>query len=151
MNKIVFVVLFGLISTLSYAQKIDYNVQGGYIAEGYDVVAYFSQKAVKGKRQYIYNYDGVHYKFSSRENLNTFKANPAKYIPQYGGWCAYAMGEKGEKVAVNPKTFEIRNGKLYLFYNAFFNNTLESWLEEGPERLRKKADANWQRIKWAKR
>ena len=71
--------------------------------------------------------------------------NPAKYEPQYGGWCAYAMGAKGEKVSVDPKTYKIVDGKLYLFYNRLFNNTLEDW-NENEAKLKNKADANWVNI-----
>lgn len=130
------------------AQQIDYNVQKGYVAGGYDVVAYFSHKAIKGSSQFKLTFEGANYRFSSEEHLNQFKAAPRKYIPQYGGWCAYAMADKGEKVSVNPKTYEIRNGKLFLFYNAFFDNTLESWLAQNPNQLIKKADSNWNTIKF---
>ena len=61
------------------------------------------------------------------------------------GWCAYAMGAKGEKVEVDPETFKIVDGKLYLFYNKFFNNTLESWNKD-EARLRSNADKNWSKI-----
>jgi len=106
---------------------------------------------VKGKQKYMFTYNNAKYRFLNEENLRKFKSNPIKYSPQYGGWCAYAMGTKGEKVSINPKTFEIRDGKLSLFYNSFFNNTLESWIEEGQERLRKKADVNWKRTKLIKK
>ena len=66
-------------------------------------------------------------KFSSQKNKDTFLKSPASYLPQYGGWCAFAMGDYGEKVEVNPKTFKIVDGKLYLFYNSLLNNTLKSW------------------------
>ena len=59
-----------------------------------------------------------------------FASNPAKYEPQYGGWCAYAMGHDGSKVEVDPETFKIINGKLFLFYNRFFNNTLKTWNQD---------------------
>ena len=74
----------------------------------------------------------------------TFKKDPTKYEPQYGGWCAYAMGAKGEKVEINPETFKIVDGKLYLFYNRFFSNTLTDWNKDEAH-LKKQADVNWQK------
>ena len=79
------------------------------------------------------------------KNKEEFKKNPAAYEPQYGGWCAYAMGKDGDKVSIDPETFKIVNGKLYLFYNRAFNNTLKSWNKDEPT-LKTKADANWQKI-----
>ncbi|WP_299049586.1 YHS domain-containing (seleno)protein [uncultured Polaribacter sp.] len=124
----------------------DYNLKGGYVAEGYDVVAYFNNIAAKGNKKFSTTYDGVQFKFVSKENLKTFVKSPKKYIPAYGGYCAYAIGVKGEKVSINPKTFEIRDGKLYLFYNAWGTNTLELWQKEGAEDLKQKADKNWKKI-----
>ena len=89
-------------------------------------------------------------KFLNLQNLNTFKANPSRFEPQYGGWCAYAMGTKGKKVSINPKTFEIRSGKLYLFYNSWGINTLKSWKEQNPEVLKNKAIMAWKKIKHLK-
>ncbi|MEL0454942.1 YHS domain-containing (seleno)protein [Flavobacteriaceae bacterium SZ-1-7] len=120
------------------AQSIDYNLKKGYIANGYDVVVYFSNKAIEGSNQFKTTFDGVDYKFSSEENLNTFLKDPKKYMPQYGGYCAYAIGAKGEKVGIDPKTFQINDGKLYLFYNAWGTNTLKLWNDEGAEALQKK-------------
>ncbi len=71
-----------------------------------------------------------------------FAANPTRFEPQYGGWCAYAMGASGDKVDVDPETFKIVNDKLYLFYNKFFNNTLKSWNKD-ESNLKSKADVNW--------
>jgi len=147
MKKVFFIFLISS-STALFSQQIDYNEQKSFVANGYDVVAYFSNAAVNGSTKYQSVYDGANYRFSSRKNLDTFKVNPKKYVPAYGGWCAYAMADKGEKVTINPKTFEIRNGKLYLFYNAYFNNTYESWLEEMPAKLIKKADVSWSNIKF---
>ena len=123
------------------------NLKDGFMAEGYDVVSYFNKKAKKGLSKFNYEYQGAKYKFSSKKNLNTFKNNPSKYSPQYGGWCAYAMATKSEYMGINPKSFDIRNGKLYLFYNSFFSNTLEDWLERNPDKLVKKADTNWKALR----
>ncbi len=125
------------------AQSIPYNIQKGYVAKGYDVVSYFDNEAKKGDKKYTFVHDDVKYKFSSKENLEKFETNPDAYIPQYGGYCAYAIGKNGDKVKINPETFEIRDGKLYLFYNTVFANTLEKWIEEGAEELQTKADKNW--------
>lgn len=123
-----------------------YNTKKGVVAEGYDVVAYFSNKAIDGDKKNVAEYDGVKFYFSSKENLKTFLLNPTKYIPKYGGFCAYAMGAKGKKVSIDPETFEIRDGNLYLFYNSWGTNTFKSWIEKGPEKLMLKADKNWGKL-----
>lgn len=128
------------------AQDKHTNIQNNFGTSGYDLVSYFNSKALKGKDNFTLKHEGVSYRFSSKLNLMKFEQAPEKYLPQYGGWCAYAMATKGEKVKVNPKTFELRNGKLFLFYNAYFDNTLENWLEEGPEELVNRADNNWAKI-----
>ncbi|ANW97185.1 hypothetical protein AXE80_13200 [Wenyingzhuangia fucanilytica] len=132
-----------LLTTVFYSQKKDYNLKKGYIAEGYDVVSYFENKAEEGKKEFTTTYDGAKFKFVSKEHLETFKKNPKKYIPQYGGWCAYAIGASNKKYDINPKTFEIRDKKLYLFYNSWGTNTLSKWEKEGAEQLKEKADQNW--------
>ena len=139
--KLVWVLLL-IVQSLSAQQK-NINIQSNYGVAGYDVVAYFNDKAVKGQSKFSTDHKGVSYKFSSESNLNKFVNEPLRYLPQYGGWCAYAMATKGDKVKINPKTFEIRNGKLYLFYDAYFDNTFEDWIEEGPDELVLKADENW--------
>jgi YHS domain-containing protein len=132
------------ISTTFFAQN--HNTKQGFVAEGYDVVSYFNNKAEKGNKEFTTDFDGVKFKFSSKEHLEIFKKSPKKYIPQYGGFCAYALGVKAEKVDINPKTFEIRDGKLYLFYDSWGTNTFELWKKEGAENLQKKADKNWLKI-----
>lgn len=139
-------ILLLLVTTGIFAQKENYNLNKGYVAEGYDVVAYFSNKAIEGNKKHTAEFNGVKFKFSSEENLETFKKNPKKYAPAYGGYCAYAIGAKAKKVAVNPKTFEIRDGKLYLFYNSWGTNTLDMWQKEGAAALKEKADKNWLNI-----
>lgn len=146
MNKIILLLVFCIAHSTS-AQSIDYNTKKGYAINGYDVVAYFDDKPQSGSAKYVATYDSVKYKFLNQENLNKFTSEPIKYIPQYGGYCAYAVAVAGKKVTVDPETYEIRNGKLYLFYNSWGNNTLESWKEESPDTLRAKADKNWEKVK----
>lgn len=122
------------------------NLDNGIAIQGYDPVAYFTQgKAVKGHKEMALVYEGITYYFSSPANKELFRKSPASYEPQYGGWCAYAMGAKGEKVPVDPGTFKILDNKLYLFYNQFFNNTLKSWNKD-EAKLKSQADRNWQKI-----
>ena len=129
------------------AQSKHFNLDKSALAiEGYDPVAYFiAGKAIEGKPAIGYSVDGINYRFANVQNRELFKASPGKYQPQYGGWCAYAMGAKGEMVAIDPETFKVLDGKLYLFYNRFFNNTLKDWNKE-ENALKMKADKNWQKI-----
>lgn len=127
-------------------RKKQFNVENEIAIDGYDPVAYFKvNKAVKGRKDLALYHQGIVYHFSSVENRDEFKKNPSRYEPEYGGWCAYAMGAKGEKVSVDPATFKIVNSKLYLFYNRYFNNTLKSWNRDEAN-LKTKADFNWKRI-----
>ncbi|MEL6810106.1 MAG: YHS domain-containing (seleno)protein [Bacteroidota bacterium] len=122
------------------------NLKSGYAAQGYDVVSYFQHKPVKGDKKFTTTHEGVKYKFQNEANLKTFMASPDRYLPEYGGFCAYAIAKDGKKVSVNPKTFTITDGKLYLFYNSWGVNTLEKWQEEGAEDLTQKADTQWKVI-----
>ncbi|KAF2517560.1 YHS domain-containing protein [Flavobacterium salilacus subsp. salilacus] len=146
-KQIVITVLLLFVSISAMAQKTEHrNLEKKLAIEGYDPVAYFkSGKPVKGKKELALNYDGAVYYFSSETNKTLFKQNPADYMPQYGGWCAFAMGDYGEKVEINPETFKIVDGKLYLFYNKLFTNTLKSWNNDETS-LKKKADTNWKKI-----
>lgn len=143
---ILFVVFLSATTFAQHSRTAQFNLENKKAIQGYDPVAYFTQKkAVKGKTTITATYDGVVYNFSSQANKDIFVKNPPGYEPQYGGWCAFAMGDYGEKVEINPETFKILDGKLYLFYNAYFNNTLKSWnKDEG--NLKKKADLNWKKI-----
>jgi YHS domain-containing protein len=123
-----------------------FNLESKVAIQGYDPVAYFKQgKATEGKKEMAVSHQGVTYYFSSAANKDAFLKTPSAYEPQYGGWCAYAMGYKGKKVEINPETFKIVDGKLYLFYNAYLNNTLTSWNKDETN-LMKKADMNWKKL-----
>jgi YHS domain-containing protein len=137
---------FLLVSSSFFAQQVDYNIKKGYVAEGYDVVAYFDDEAIEGHKEFSTEFDGAKFKFISKENLEKFNIDPHKYIPQYGGYCAYALADKGKKVGIDPESYQIMDGKLYLFYDSFFAHTLKSWNEKDPKKLSKKADKNWTAI-----
>jgi YHS domain-containing protein len=127
-------------------RKSHFNLEKSIAIQGYDPVSYFLEaKAKKGNKEFAFNYGNAVYYFSSKGNLDLFKSNPTRYEPQFGGWCAYAMGNTGEKVEIDPKTFKITGGKLYLFYHTFLNNTLDSW-NKNENILLQHANSNWKKI-----
>lgn len=141
-----FVFFIFTLTSFGQTQKENRNLESNIAIQGYDPVTYFSVgKAQKGKKEFAVSIRNAIYYCYSAENKKLLETNPDKYEPQYGGWCAYAMGANGEKVEIDPQTFKIINGKLYLFYNAYFSNTLKSWNKNETE-LKKKADLNWQKI-----
>lgn len=120
-----------------------FNLDKNIAIQGYDPVAYFTTgKPTKGNTDLVAVAEGVTYFFATTSNKDLFLKDYRKYEPQYGGWCAYAMGFSGEKVEIDPSTFKISNGKLYLFYHSWTNNTLNKWNKE-EDILRNKADKNW--------
>jgi YHS domain-containing protein len=143
-------ILLCCVAQLAFAQapnlaliKKHYNIDKNNLAlQGYDPVSYFVNKPQKGLPTISVQYNGVLYRFANAENKNKFNASPAKYEPAFGGWCAYGFADRGEKIEVNPETYKIVNGKLYLFYNAFFKNTLTKW-NKNENNLNKKAQVNW--------
>ena len=111
----------------------------GVILKGYDPVAYFIQKkAVKGTPKYETSYQGATYYFSSATNLATFKSNPSKYAPQYGGFCARGMKDR-HAVDIDPNVFFIIKGKLYVCESPEAEKEFRSNEQENI----KKADQNW--------
>jgi len=141
------VFIAGAMAQSAEVRKKQYNLdKSGLAIGGYDPVAYFTMgKELEGKNDITLDYKGATYRFATTADRDAFRANPAKYEPQYGGWCAYAMGAKGEKVEIDPGTFKIIDGKLYLFYNKFFNNTLKSWNKDEMH-LKANADKNWMKF-----
>ena len=148
MKKIIFVfLLFALVFQSSFGQSLQrkkqFNLENGLAIQGYDPVAYFTQKkAIRGNSQNQVAMEGVNYYFSSSANKDLFLKNPKSYEPQYGGWCAYAMGATNNKVEIDPETFKIINGKLYLYFHNFINNTLTKWNKDEAN-LKTAADKNW--------
>jgi YHS domain-containing protein len=114
-----------------------YNLEPGKPAiQGYDPVAYFPDaggKALKGKAQFAHEHRGVVYHFGTKENLERFLADPDRYEPAYGGWCASAMADGGRKVEIDPKNFKVTNGRLFLFYKSLFQDALTYWNKDEPK------------------
>ena len=109
---------------------------------GYDAVAYFTEhKAVEGEKQFSLEKDGATWRFASQANLDTFKADPAKYAPQFGGYCAYAVSQ-GKTADIDPQAWKIVNGKLYLNYS---KKIQEKW-EQDQARYIVDADKNWPQL-----
>jgi YHS domain-containing protein len=148
MKKIIFATMvmlgcFSLANAQEAVRKKHFNLEKGIAIQGYDPVAYFTlNKAVKGDKTWAVWTEGITYYFSSAANKALFLAEPKRYEPQYGGWCAYAMGASNDKVSIDPETFKVLNGKLYLFYHSWINNTLNKWNKDEAN-LKGKADKNW--------
>lgn len=128
-----------------------YNAKKNVMLDGTDVVSILKGSPCDGKKEITTAHAGLTYQFCNQENLNAFKSNPEKYMPAFGGWCAYALVEKPQKVEINPKNFKVVNGKLLLFYNAWGINTQDKWDAWGDdEKYFKLAEANWNKLKTGK-
>jgi YHS domain-containing protein len=120
------------------APKVNVD-QNGVILKGYDPVAYFKQnRAVKGDPKYSSSYGGATYYFASADDKAAFDKSPAKYAPQYGGYCANGM-TKGKVNDCDPNVFFIYKEKLYLCESPKKGKTFYS----KPDANIRKADANW--------
>ena len=134
--------------TQTTQQSSDYvwNLDNNSSVNGYDVVAYFSlqasDNAVKGKPEFSYQWKGATWQFSSQENLDKFKAQPEKYVPKYGGYCAYATA-RNYLYGIDPNAWTVKNGKLYLNAN---KSTRRKWLKDTNNEI-SKADKNWPSLK----
>lgn len=106
---------------------------------GYDPVAYFTEnKPVKGSSEIALEHKGAKWFFSSVANRDTFASEPDKYMPQYGGYCAYAVA-RNSTASIKPSYFTIHDDKLYLNYSKSVYN---KWLKEKDGYINK-ADKNW--------
>lgn len=142
--KQIILILFLLFGLKAYSQKINSDKNNDGIQK-YDPVGYHQSYAIKGKDDIKYTYKGVNYYFYSANNRKTFMANPEKYVPAYGGWCAYAMGYDGSYVEIDPTSYKVLDGKTYLFYKSVFNDTREKWNKD-EKNLKNKADKNWSKL-----
>ncbi len=114
----------------------------GVAVGGYDPVAYFTdKKPVKGNPAITHDHEGAKYYFASEANRDTFKAEPAKYAPQYGGYCAWAVSQ-GYTAHGDPTAWTVSNGKLFLNYN---QSVKQGWEKDIPGNVAK-GDANWPKV-----
>ena len=129
-----------VVATPAFAHDTTHSTPG---LSGYDPVAYFTDgKPVRGSGYHVSVHEGVTYAFASEEHQETFEANPEKYVPAYGGYCAYGVAA-GKKPVADPEVWRIVDGKLYVNLD---QNIQSKWAKDIPGYI-KKADANWVEIK----
>jgi YHS domain-containing protein len=115
----------------------------GVAVHGYDPVAYFVMgKPVKGTPEFSAAWKGATYWFANASHLQTFRTDPARYEPQYGGYCAFGVAQ-GAKPDIDPTAFAVVDGKLYLNLSA---GVQRRWQADVPGHIRK-ADQNWSSLK----
>ena len=134
------VMLVVVLSTPALGKDYTHSTPG---INGYDPVAYFTDgKPMKGSGYHVADFEGVTYAFASKEHKEMFEAKPEKYMPAYGGYCAYGVAV-GKKFVIDPEAWKIVDKKLYLNLD---RDIQKKWLKDVPGYI-KKADANWTKIK----
>lgn len=130
------------VSAFANAGVDTFTDENGVILAGHDAVAYFTVgKPVEGKAKYTAVYNDAIYRFSSAKNRDMFKANPEKYAPQYGGFCAYGM-TFGKKFDIDGKAFKVVDGKLYVNKNP---SVYEAWIKDIPVHIQE-ANDSWPKV-----
>jgi YHS domain-containing protein len=141
--------LVSLIATENFAQNIkaSHNTDDSKIAlQGYSPVSYLDNGiAQKGIKEYKASYEGLAYYFTGKEQKRKFEENPAKYLPQYGGYCAFGVSV-GAKFRTDPNKFVVKDGKYFLFLYDLEVDALQLWLEGNHEKLVAKANNNWEKL-----
>ncbi len=139
-NKFFQITILLLLLTVSvFAQEKAIYEKNGNAINGYDPVAYFTEnQAVEGKETFNFVWNETKWLFSSQANLDAFKANPTKYAPQFGGFCAFGVSEN-HKSPTDPNAWTIVDDKLYLNYS---KKVKELWSKDIPTRI-KKANDYW--------
>lgn len=149
-----FLTVLSLLTTLSCSSlggnepRLRNVDRSGLALHGYDPVSYFPEGGAipkKGNPSRVSEYLGATYRFADADNQERFEADPQRYAPAYGGWCAWAM-VTGERVDVDPRSFLIENDRLLLFYDGLFADTRERWLKSSNLTLGSDADSQWDRL-----
>ncbi|MDJ0893846.1 MAG: YHS domain-containing (seleno)protein [Alphaproteobacteria bacterium] len=126
-------------SPSSVGDNTAFLAQEGVAIEGHDPVAYFTEaNPVKGSAEHAYDWGGVTWHFASAAHRDRFKADPTRFAPQYGGYCAWAMAQ-GQLAPIDPQAWAIVDGKLYLNYSPGIH---AKWEIDIPGHI-SKADQNW--------
>lgn len=111
------------------AEPVQSSLFGSEAIDGYDTVAYWTEnQAVEGKKQYTYEYKGAKWRFATQKNMELFISEPEKYLPEYGGYCAWAMSDD-RLAGVDGEAWTMYEGKLYLNYN---KRVMQDWREQKP-------------------
>ena len=132
---------------MSRAYLHSYSLPSSGVAlEGYCPVAYFAvNKPVRGKPEFASTYNDVTYYLVSADAKKAFDRNPKKYIPAFGGWCAFGMSIQ-DKFPVDPTNFKIVKGRLMVFLKNRNVDALDLWNHGNDEQLIAKADAHWKKV-----
>ncbi len=149
LKPFVIILLFFIGISLSAQDKMANNIDNSNIAlQGYSPVSYLDlQLAQKGNKQFKSEYQKVVYYFTSNEQKATFDNKPAKYIPQFGGYCAFGI-YAGAKFRIDPNKFIVEDGKYYLYLNNLELDAKQLWLAEHDHSgLKNKADKNWKKLR----
>jgi YHS domain-containing protein len=142
-SALIALVLLALSSNAAFAGEF-FEADGAAL-RGYDPVAYFvAAKPQKGQAQYSYEYKGSTFHFVNEANRRAFIDSPEKYVPQFGGYCAYGTAQ-GYKVSTQPDAFAIVKDKLYLNYNT---KVQEIWKQDVPGNIAR-AEKNWPEVSQA--
>ena len=141
---------FGLMAGSAWAGGPISTNTNNVAIDGWDVVAYFTQaKAVKGSSAHAVNHKGAIFHFATASHKKQFQQSPGRYLPSFGGYCAFAVAMKNAKVPANPQTFKLYNGKLLLFFDNLYQgkkfNTKVPW-NQNERKLYKKASGNWRKL-----
>lgn len=143
MRRIVPLLPLLVVATVSAAgaatSPVNKSFFGGVAIEGYDPVAYFTDgRPVAGSKEHTFDWRGATWRFATAEHRDLFAAEPEKYAPQYGGYCAWAVAN-GYTASIDPEAWKIVDGKLYLNYD---KDVQKKWSEDIPGNIAK-GDANW--------
>lgn len=118
------------------------NIKDNQALHGYDPVTYFSDKPMKGDQAILSLYKQVEYHFTSLQNKTIFERSPERYLPMYGGYCAYGV-RMGKKLDIDPFAYEIRDGRLYVLLN---RATHKMWQQDMEKNIQV-SDQTWPEIK----